>query len=252
MAVAARKANLDLTPGKSLEVINVNQYDNIAGGLELYLYFDHTEFTPPSGSSARIQGTKPDKLGFNYTASISGNKITADLKEQMTVVAGDVPTEIQITNGSNKIYTANFILRVEPAAMADDTKISNSDLGDVRRLLEIAESLDDYDMSVYAKKTDLTDYAKKSDLSAYGKKAEIAAVTLLAANWNGNSYSLATLYPAATYDLSIDLNGDSITLEQYEAFSGAMIAGSVTTNTLKALGDVPEVDIPVIVKAVEK
>lgn len=43
-----------------------------------------------------------------------------------------------------------------------------------------------------------------------------------------------------------------ITTAQAEAFNGAQIVGSATSNVVKAYGIVPTVDIPVIVKAVRK
>ena len=43
-----------------------------------------------------------------------------------------------------------------------------------------------------------------------------------------------------------------ITTSQAEAFNGAQIVGSATSNVVKAYGIVPTVDIPVIVKAVRK
>ena len=40
--------------------------------------------------------------------------------------------------------------------------------------------------------------------------------------------------------------------EQLKAWNSAQIVGSSTTNSCKALGDVPTIDIPIIIKAVMK
>ena len=81
-------------------------------------------------------------------------------------------------------------------------------------------------------------------------KYTISATTILASGWSNGSYSaFQTTYPAASYDVNVELNGDSITSAQQKAWNAAQIVGSATTNVLKALGDVPTIDIPVIVKA---
>lgn len=84
-------------------------------------------------------------------------------------------------------------------------------------------------------------------------KAVYSETTLLAANWNATakSYSFESTYPAATYDLEMWLNSTA-TDEQAEAFNGARIESVYGQNVAKARGDVPTVDIPVIIKAVAK
>lgn len=87
-----------------------------------------------------------------------------------------------------------------------------------------------------------------------GSKTTVTTATLAAASWsNAGVYSaLQTNYPAASYDLEIEPNGDSITTAQMEAWSAAQMVGSATTNTIKALGTVPTVDIPIILKYTPK
>ena len=55
----------------------------------------------------------------------------------------------------------------------------------------------------------------------------------------------------ATHDIEVALDSTATTA-QAEAFNGAEIVGSATSNTIKAYGDVPTVDIPVILKVVTK
>ena len=84
-------------------------------------------------------------------------------------------------------------------------------------------------------------------------KSTITTTTLLASNWDSTAktYSFESTYPNASYDIEIALDSTA-TSEQAEAFSGARIIGSATSNIIKAYGDVPTVDIPVIVKVVTK
>lgn len=84
-------------------------------------------------------------------------------------------------------------------------------------------------------------------------KPTITATTLTASNWDSTSktYSFESTYPNASYDIEIALDSTS-TDEQAEAFNGAQIVGSSTSNVVKAYGIVPTVDIPVILKVVNK
>ena len=79
----------------------------------------------------------------------------------------------------------------------------------------------------------------------------IIADTLSASVWSNGVYSFESTYPASIYDLEVALNSTA-TIAQAEAFNGAQIVGSATSNVVKAYGEVPTVDIPVIIKVVTK
>lgn len=82
-------------------------------------------------------------------------------------------------------------------------------------------------------------------------KAAYTAVTLLSSGWSSKTYSLESTYPNANYDIVVSV-APNATVAQYDAFSKAKICGSATSNVLTALGTVPTVNIPVVVKAVRK
>ena len=92
-----------------------------------------------------------------------------------------------------------------------------------------------------------------ADLTDFARKPTITTATLLASNWDSNAktYSFETDYPNASYDIEVALDSTA-TSEQAEAFNGAQIVGSAASNTIKVYGDVPTVDIPVILKVVTK
>ena len=79
----------------------------------------------------------------------------------------------------------------------------------------------------------------------------IIADTLSASVWSNGVYSFESTYPTSTYDLEVALNSTATTA-QAEAFNGAQIVGSATSNIVKAYGIVPTVDIPIILKVVRK
>ena len=133
--------NLDLIPKGVSPVVHVSQYDQ-GQTWAINLYKDGVAYSPPVGTAAIIVGTKPDNYGFEYPCTISGNVVTATLEQQMTAVAGDVISEIRLTNVSEDIVgTLNFIIRVEPAALADDTIISETDISAIEQALELIEEI---------------------------------------------------------------------------------------------------------------
>ena len=75
--------------------------------------------------------------------------------------------------------------------------------------------------------------------------------TMLSSGWQGKKYSFEATYPVASYDIAIEI-ADSANQQQSEAFRNASMAGSATTNIVTALGQVPTIDIPIIVKVVRK
>lgn len=96
-----------------------------------------------------------------------------------------------------------------------------------------------------------------TDITMNYKKAAVVREflvtgTLLEANWSNNTYSFESTYPAATYNLEIELNGDSATASQADAWAAAQILGSASTNQIKALGGAPTDDLPVMIKVVVK
>ena len=82
-------------------------------------------------------------------------------------------------------------------------------------------------------------------------KPTFSQYTILTSGWSSGVYSFESDFPNATYDIEIELDSTA-TESQVEAWSGAKPTAVFGTNTMKALGDVPTVDIPVIVKKVVK
>lgn len=130
--------DLDMIPDGVAPIIHASQYDK--GQTWLFnIFADITPYNIPAGATVTIQGTKPDHTGFQYACTYSGNQVTATEMQQMTVLPGDVPTEIRITKNDEIIGSINFKIRVEPAALADDTEISETDLPLLEEAIEAAD-----------------------------------------------------------------------------------------------------------------
>jgi len=120
--------DLNLIPNSAPIVVHVNQYDVGAGRLIAHLYDGEVAYTPASGATALIEGTKPDKKGYSYYATISGSTVTANLTQQMSVVPGRSRVNLIIKEGNNRTGTFVFILDVQATGLSDDTDTSSSEL----------------------------------------------------------------------------------------------------------------------------
>lgn len=87
-------------------------------------------------------------------------------------------------------------------------------------------------------------YSTYGETLMYGKMSEDLSDTYV--------YSFEEDYPSTSYDISVEPDGSMITKEQYSAWGDAQIVGNPDVNSIKALGDVPTVDIPIIVYVNEK
>lgn len=121
--------NLNLIPGGVLPRFNVSQYDKGSRVLQFNLFSGSFPFEVPDGSTVTIQGTKKDMTGFQYPCTYQGSLVVSDLYDQMTVLAGEVTTELVITDTNlNILGTCNFIIDVEQAALSKDIPISETEL----------------------------------------------------------------------------------------------------------------------------
>lgn len=118
---------LQYLPNGITPIIYLSQYD-VGRQFQLKIYDGTLAYNMPSGTTARIDGIKPDKHGFSYTdaVSVSGNVVTVTTKEQMTIVEGDTECEIRFAKDGNDIGTLNFIMRVEKSPINQDTDISET------------------------------------------------------------------------------------------------------------------------------
>ena len=131
---------LNIIPGGVLPVVHVSQYDHNAGGLVFDIYNGGELYELPEGTTASIEGTKPDEYGFLYPAAdVSSHSVTIDIVEQMTVVPGKVICELRLAHQQDNIGTINFILAVEPAGLSDDTEVSETDIPLLREAIEAGQ-----------------------------------------------------------------------------------------------------------------
>lgn len=125
-----QKLQLNLVPKGINPRLYVTQYDYGSRSLQFEIYNGNERFTLASGMAASIEGTKPDRHGFSYTANVdtAHNYIEANLTQQMTAVEGDTLCEIVITKSGERIGTLNFVLAVQGAGLNDEAVVSDTEL----------------------------------------------------------------------------------------------------------------------------
>ena len=189
---------LDVSPGGIPPIIHLSQYDKLTRTIVFNLIDDTGTYAIPSGAIATVRGTKPDKTGFEYEGIISGNTVTVNVQDQMTVCAGRIPCEIRISGFDESVLgTANFLLDIEPAALLDNTTISETELPLIEQATEaVAPTL------AAAKEAKTYAYAAKSAASAAAESETNAADSAKSA---GESATKAAGYAgAAEYSLGFD------------------------------------------------
>ena len=120
-----RTFSVDMIPGGSQTVIACNQFER--GDVWVFaLYYNGGRFQIPAGATVAITGTKNDKAAFEVSASVADNTVIVTVTEQMTAAAGKCVAELMVVDGSTVLYSANFIIMVEPAAIQGE--LADSDI----------------------------------------------------------------------------------------------------------------------------
>lgn len=124
-----QEVSLQYAPIVTKPVIHVSQYD-VGRQFKFKIYDGVTAYTMPVGTTARVEGIKPDGHGFSYDdcVSVTDNIATVTTKLQMTIVAGSVECELRFSDGSDDIGTLNFTLLVEESPINSDTDISDTEI----------------------------------------------------------------------------------------------------------------------------
>ena len=135
---------LDVIPGGPIVVVHVKQYQTDEDLIfNLYSRLGDLNISA-SYTDCTIRGTKSDGNGYSASATCDtvNKRVTVQLTQQMTAVAGRQPYEITITDNTGKMITATFILDVQRAALDDDTVVSDSVIREIEE--SVQEQVADY------------------------------------------------------------------------------------------------------------
>ena len=175
-----------------------------------------------------------------------------ELERLVTNAVTLVNTEFEVVTKRYEEVNSSYTEMLERVIKAEN------DLDEALRLAYAAEEDLTTATGVYNQTTEmingfLGDYNEiLAALTDKGNKAVISSSTLSRYGWSGNTYSFEDVFPVATYDIEISLDSNGLTADQLQAFTAARIVGNATTNVIKVFGDVPTVDIPIVMKVVRK
>lgn len=179
------------------------------------------------------QGRQDLESGYVAQAKASAEEAKAAADRASEIAGGDFATTTEAKNyAANAVKTADEHL-AEALTQHNADEEAHADLRE-----GIAEA------------KGAAEAAQETADSKAAKPTYVEA-TMLASGWSGNKYSFEAEYPSEEYNISIEV-APTATANEFEMFGEAMICGSATENVATALGDVPTVDIPIIVKVVAK
>ena len=214
---------IDLIPAGDPVVVHVSQYDKLARILAFDLYTGGVAFEPPAGATAQIRGTKPDGTIFNYAMTVDGITVSIPIQQQMALVAGDVPCEIQIVgDGGAQIGTANFLLKVERSALDEEAAESSSDIPLFEQLTQQAmEAASDAEAS--AEDAQAAQSAAESLIPGTGTAGQYLQKTASGTQWN------TIEFPSGGHTI-YDESGNAMAEEDGLQFIGATVTDDSTNN----------------------
>lgn len=224
MALATQTINLDLRPHYNKQNTNIvycSQYDSDLRNVVVNIA-DAGTAVNVSTYTIYVEGTKPDKHGFSYEltsigGTVANNVVTFPLQLQMTAVAGITNAELVFYSDDERIGSANFILAVEQAGLADDIDVSDTDIpayvDGAQQAAQAAEdakddAIDAKDLAVSAAETaqavldsipqDYSDLSNDVDdlKTAISDLQENTEIGLFGAKWDRLTNRLTRLYGA--------------------------------------------------------
>lgn len=136
--------NVDLIPGKVLQVCHSSQYD-VGRTIRVNLFEGGQVFTFDGTQSAQLKVRKTDGnvVTAALTAASGTSYVEIETTQQMTACAGLNMCDIVIIDSSNSISTANFFLNVEQDPL-DGGINSASEIHDLQAQVNAAVASSDY------------------------------------------------------------------------------------------------------------
>lgn len=178
------------------------------------------------------------RKGVEYNTEAYWNTQTDYVPIAGTIIVYTDLNKMKIGNGTSKVGDLDFI-SVPTEGNNGDTLIKNS-------------SGSEWETPVEATLVELPIGTLKSDgTTITATTTQYLTTSLAVANWSNKTYSFETTYPNDQYDITVSI-APTASVTEYDAFSNAKICGDATQNVIKAIGTVPTIAIPIIIKVVSK
>lgn len=228
--------NLNVTSGGIPPVLHCSQFD-YRKPLGIELYDGDEAYTVPSGATVSVCGTKSDKHPFNYDSAndtdvvkCSGSIVTVYTTVQMTAAAGVATCELKIKTGSETLYTLNFILDVEAAALPQDSELSEIDVPLIIKAIETGQTVADIGEQI-AKAQEIL-----SDMDADVKAAAASQTAAAASETNAKTSETNAAASATTATNKATAAASSATKAANQATAAATSAKNAADSETNAAG----------------
>lgn len=121
--------------------VYAKQYDNNMRIIKTNLYANGQPYTVQSGFDVNVRMAKPDgTYVYNPALEASGTYALIVLTQQMLAVAGECPAEIEVTQGSNVLSTATFVICVAADPVPENSIESTDEFKTIQELAAEVEA----------------------------------------------------------------------------------------------------------------
>lgn len=130
-----QEINIDFATPDVPPRVYAKQYDNNMRIIKANLYANGQPYTVQSGFDVNVRMAKPDgTYVYNPALEASGTYALIVLTQQMLAVAGECPAEIEVTQGSNVLSTATFVICVEADPVPEHAIESTNEFKTIQEL----------------------------------------------------------------------------------------------------------------------
>ena len=136
-----QEINIDFATPDVPPRVYAKQYDNNMRIVKVNLYANGQPYTVQSGFDVNVRMAKPDgTYVYNPALEASGTYALIVLTQQMLAVAGECPAEIEVTQGSNVLSTATFVICVAADPVPENSIESTDEFKTIQEILEEVEA----------------------------------------------------------------------------------------------------------------
>lgn len=136
-----QEINIDFATPDVPPRVYAKQYDNNMRIVKVNLYANGQPYTVQSGFDVNVRMAKPDgTYVYNPALEASGTYALIVLTQQMLAVAGECPAEIEVTQGSNVLSTATFVICVAADPVPENSIESTDEFKTIQELAAEVEA----------------------------------------------------------------------------------------------------------------
>ena len=124
--MVTRKIDLQIRPGGKRHRLRFKQYETGEKALLIRLKDDGAQCLLPSGTSAQLCFSRPDKNGFSVPCSVDGDLLSIDIVPDMTECPGKVVCTVLFPLNGEWICTDEFTVSIMKKEVPDNADTTDS------------------------------------------------------------------------------------------------------------------------------